>query len=183
MSDDTSPKVSVGTLAAMFDLTAVRIQQLAKLGVVVKMGHGQYDLFPSVKNYVAYVQGRRSTSESEDSSPDDYHKHRTRLTKAKAEREELELAKAKGTVHEGTAVERVWTDGQMNCRSRLLALPPSYAPRLAGAKDEHEIQAILEVAINEALNELADYDPSRISDQAFSEVGPSVATSPEKDGK
>jgi hypothetical protein len=50
--------VGVTTLAKLFDLTPMRVQQLASAGVVVKVAHGTYALGESVKNYIKFLRER-----------------------------------------------------------------------------------------------------------------------------
>lgn len=50
--------VGVTTLAKLFDLTPMRVQQLASAGVVVKVSHGTYALGESVKNYIKFLRER-----------------------------------------------------------------------------------------------------------------------------
>lgn len=50
--------VGVTTLAKLFDLTPMRVQQLASAGVVVKVSHGTYALGESVKNYIKFLRDR-----------------------------------------------------------------------------------------------------------------------------
>lgn len=53
--------VGVTTLSKLFDLTPMRIQQLATAGVVVKAGHGRYLLGESVRGYVKFLRERAET--------------------------------------------------------------------------------------------------------------------------
>ena len=190
MANETaSPTVPVGTLAKLFNLTEVRVQQLAKMNVTVKAAHGRYDLWASIKGYLGYLQDRAgvkaatSGGASQSDDPGDYNTHRARLYRAKADQAEIEVALAKGRVHEGHAVEKVWSDMRSNARSRLLAMPPKYSAILEGMTDRKEIQKILEDAIYEALNELSEYDPSLITRQLVQEPKQGLAATPEGDGE
>jgi phage terminase Nu1 subunit (DNA packaging protein) len=188
MANDTaSPTVPVGTLAKLFNLTDVRVQQLTKLGVVVKSGHGRYDLWQSVKGYIKYLQDRAgvksATSGGEQDETGELGHHRSRLYKAKADQAELEFAMAVGRVHEAKAIELVWSDMILNSRSRLIAMPPKYTPMLLNKSDPNEVKDILEKAVNESLNELTNYDPTRVAHSAFSQNKPAVETASEIDGE
>lgn len=50
--------VGVTMLAKLFDLTPMRVQQLASAGVVVKVGHGTYAFTESVQNYIKFLRER-----------------------------------------------------------------------------------------------------------------------------
>jgi phage terminase Nu1 subunit (DNA packaging protein) len=183
-ADAKTPSVDVGTLAKLFSLTSVRVQQLAVDGIITKQERGRYDLWSSIRGYIKYLQERKVNqwSGGEDQDGDQYHKHRSRLTKAKADIAEIEAEAMKGKFHEAGAVEAVWADMLMNARSKMLAIPSKLAPKL---RKETEIQAIkdaLEKAIHECLHELAEYDPDIITSQYLQTHMPDVEASAEADG-
>lgn len=159
-----SPTVEVGGLAKLFNLTAVRVQQLAADGVVVKQARGRYDLWASIRNYIKFLQERKVNQwdGGAEGSEDGYAMHRARLTKAKADMAEMEAELMKGTTHDAAAVAAVWADMIGNARAKLLGLPV----KLAGALDGMTVaerQEVLKLAVNEALAELADYRPEVVT--------------------
>ena len=167
MSEETekkSPTVDVGTLARLFNLTAVRVQQLATDGVVIKAARGRYELWPSIRNYVKYLQERKVNQWAGEQGGD-YEGHRSRLTKARADMAEVQASLLKGSVHEASAVEAVWSDMIGNARTKLLAMPSKLAPRLHGQESLATIKTELEGAVTEALNELAAYEPSLVTEK------------------
>ena len=191
MSDLQPATVPVGTLAQIINIGVVRIQQLAKLGVVVKSARGQYDLFPSITGYVRYLQeGNSGTSsaagsdaEGEEVSGDDYHRHRARLYKARADAAEMEASLLRGKLHDAQRVEKVWTDMISSSRAKLLALPTKSAGKVKGLDDIAEIKAILEDHVHEALNELTNYDPDRVAVEPVPQDQPAVEAPAEADGE
>ena len=52
----------------------------------------------------------------------------------------------------------------MNFRQRILAIPSICAPFLVNRTDPKYNESILEQNVNEALNELSEYDPSMFVD-------------------
>ncbi len=191
MSDAATPSVPVGTLAKLLNLTEVRVQQLAKMGVTVKGERGRYDLWASIKGYVRYLQERNvgkagsGTVETQggEVTGEDYQKHRARLYKAKADAAELEAMLLRGRLHDADAVKDAWTDMQMACRAKLLGLKKKAAPAVQGISDLAEIEKVLEDLIYEALNELADYSPSRIAAPTVPNHQPEVEATAEADGE
>ena len=188
MANDTaSPTVTVTQLSKLFNLTEVRVQQLATMGVVVRTAHGRYDLWQSIKGYIVYLQDRagikNATTDAIDDEAGDYQKYRARLYKAKSEQAEIEVSLLKGKVHESFAVEEVWNKMINNARSRLLALPMKVSPQLEGSKDVKEIKSVLENAIYEALTELSNYDSSRVIEEFIQQHQPEVETATEIDGE
>jgi phage terminase Nu1 subunit (DNA packaging protein) len=165
-----SPSVEVGTLAKLFNLTAVRIQQLSADGVVIRVARGKYDLWQSIRNYIKYLQERKVNqwSGSKDAeNPGDYESHRSRLTKAKADIAELDAELKKGTAHDAEAVAAVWADMIGNARAKLLSLPTTLASQLEGMSIQERKDAI-QNGVNEALRELADYSPEIVTNQYVS---------------
>lgn len=191
MSDAATPSVPVGTLARLLNLTEVRIQQLAKQGVVVKGERGRYDLWASIKGYVAFLQSRNisrpgsgvAPTEGGEVTGEDYQKHRARLYKAKADAAELEAALLRGRLHESDAVRKVTEDMISACRAKLLGVPRKAAGKVKGLTELAEIEATIEEPIIEALNELTQYDPSRFTQQTLQDHQPTVEAPAEADGE
>jgi phage terminase Nu1 subunit (DNA packaging protein) len=180
---EMSPSVDVNTLANLFNLTTVWVQKLAKEGVITKTERGRYDLWPSIRGYVKHLQERRVNQWDNGEQKDDWNAERTRLTRAKADMAEMQAAILKGTVHEARAVEAVWTDHLMACRAKLLAMPKKLAPRVHGTEKLTAIEAEIEAAIVEALNELAAYDPNIVTDRYVSTHREELDASTEVEGE
>jgi phage terminase Nu1 subunit (DNA packaging protein) len=158
-----SPSVEVGTLAKLFNLTAVRVQQLVSDGVVIRVARGKYDLWQSIRNYIKYLQERKVNQwTGTEGEPDGYTQHRARLTKAKADKAEVEAALIKGTAHEAQAVSAVWSDMVANARAKLLALPTKLAAQLEGMTIA-ERQSAIHTVVLQALTELSEYSPEAIT--------------------
>ena len=190
MPDLQPSTVPVGTLAQIINIGVVRIQQLAKLGVVVKSARGQYDLFPSITGYVRYLQegnsGTSSASGSEEDgevSSDDYHKHRARLYKAKADAAELEAMLLRGRLHDADAVRKVMEDMISASRAKMLGVSRKVSGKVKGLTELVEIEATIDEAIHQALNELTHYDPSRFTQQTIQDHQPTVEAPAEADGE
>lgn len=181
MSDAPTPSVPVGTLAKLFNLTEVRVQQLVKLGVVVRGERGRYDLWPSIQGYIKYLQERTGGRSGGDGS--DYEKHRTRLYKARADAAELSAQLMNGKMHEAEKVAAVWTEMISAARSKLLALPTRAAGKVMGLSEIAQVKAVLEENVNEALNELSDYEPGRVASDAMPEHLPEMEAADEADGE
>lgn len=158
---------SIKELAELFGYTTQRVDQLVDEGLVVKRSRGKYAVWESIKGMILHRDTKKK-NQWDGEEGGDYEVHRARLTSAKADIAEMQRDTLKGTVHEAGAVEAVWTDMLMNCRSKLLAIPTRLAPRIRKESDLATVQEILETAITEALNELASYDPDRVTGQYIS---------------
>lgn len=140
----------VATIAALLDLDARRIQQLARAGVIPKAKRGAYPIAESVRGYIRFLRSDRSPA-----SITDFDEVRTRKMAAEAEMVELELGRERGrlvTVEDAAREVTAMLDG---LRSNLLAFPAKHAHRLVGCKTIAEVTAKLEPAVHELMTVLA----------------------------
>jgi phage terminase Nu1 subunit (DNA packaging protein) len=166
-NETPNPTVPVGTLAKLFNLTDIRVQQLAKMGVCVKAERGRYDLWASVKGYIKYLQERAvgRGPEGGGGEGDDYQKHRARLYKARADKEEIQASLLAGKAHDAAIIEKVWGDMLANAKTRIMAIPTKAAGRVQSVLPLPQVEALLREPCMEALNELAVYDPRRLVEE------------------
>ena len=176
---------SIKDLAELFGYTTQRIDQLTAEGLVVKRSRGKYALWESIKGLILHRDTKRKNQWDGGGGEDagDYEAHRARLTAAKADVAQIGAAIAKGQAHDAGAVEAVWTDMLMNCRSKLLSLPSRLAPKLRKESDLAVVKDLLETAITEALTELAAYDPTRVTNEYLSTHRVDVAPAAQVDGE
>jgi hypothetical protein len=148
----------VKAVARFLDLTERRVRQLKDQGVIqeYKGTPGLYDLTDTNRNYINYL--RKRNPESEENI--DYNTERAKLIKAKRLNEEYDLRVKEGDLHSSADVEAVMTDMLINFKSRLMAIPSKLSPVLSKKTDKAEIHRILKDSVDEALNELADFDKS-----------------------
>jgi len=167
MSEDIGQSVPVGQLSRLLMLTDTRVQQLSKQGVIVKSGRGEYRLVPSIQGYIKFLQHAAKNGggdEEGQATEGSYGKHRARLYKARADKAEVEAGLIKGTAHDAGAVARVWADMINNARVKLLALPTTLASQIEGMTIQ-ERQETIQLGVNEALRELAEYSPEIVTQQ------------------
>lgn len=184
--DQDAPSVPVGTLAKLFNLTDIRVQQLAKAGIVSKTERGKYDLWESVRGYIRYLQERSGTkgpamSEDGEVIADDYGTHRARLYKARADAAELDAQLLRGRLHDADAIREAVGDMIGNARAKLLPLGTALCGQLRNLRTEAEIKERIDEKVREALNELADYDPGKIASKPVQADQPKVETPAEAD--
>lgn len=89
-----------------------------------------------------------------------YDEARTRKINAEAEIAELELQRIKATMCFTSDVVKAWESVLHACRAKLLAVPTKMAPIVSGISDTGVIKERIEEAIREALDELANYNPT-----------------------
>ena len=119
-----SPTVPVSTLAKLFNLTSVRVQQLAADGIIQKSGRGQYDLWPSVRAYIAYLQERKVNQwDSDTDDPTEIKKQQLRRTKEEADKLELANARTRGELVEVSKVKRLGEQVMSGIKTKILNMP------------------------------------------------------------
>ena len=110
-----------------------------------------------------------------------YDEARTRKVNAEAEIAELELAKVHGTLVIAEDVVKAWEDVLGALKGKLTSIPTKAAPVVSAETEAGMCQSILEDLLNEALEELSNYDPSiNATETKGTEDVPEVST---KDAK
>lgn len=147
---------NVKAIARILDISERRVRQLKAENVIqeYKGMAGLYELLPTIHNYINYL--RKRNPESEENI--DYNTERAKLVKAKRLNEEYDLRVKEGDLHTSADIESVMTDMLINFKSRLMAIPAKLSPTLSKKTDKAEISKILKGAVDEALNELSDFD-------------------------
>jgi len=136
----------------------------AAVSKAIQSGRIQRDLFGRIDPVQADADWAANTGAGADQvdeprdAPLSVTRERARLLCAQAEKAELEVAKTRGLLLDAGDVQSVWSKYISNARARLLSLPASAAPRVAG--ETVSIAAdVIRVLVFEALDELAAYDP------------------------
>lgn len=173
---------TVKDLAELFDYTPQRIDQLVADGIVVKHARGKYAVWESIRGLILHRDTKRKNQwDGDPDTPEgeSYEAHRARLTKAKADIAEIEADLRKAQVHDAGAVMAVWADMISNTKAKLLSMPTTLAGRVHGEESLEEIRNLIDEAVNQALNELAEYDPSLATDRYVQEHSGSVEAAAE----
>lgn len=144
---------TVKAVAKWLDLSERRVRQLRDDKIITEYKPGLYDLKTANHQYINYL--RKNNPESESSI--DYNAERAKLVRAKRESQELELQLRRKEVHTTEDVEQVMTDTLVRFKTRLMAIPAKLSPILSKKKDQTEIFKMLKTAIDEALEELSDF--------------------------
>jgi len=144
----------VKAIARILDLTERRVRQLKDQNVITEYAPGLYELVPTVHAYVNYLRNRNPES----GENIDYNTERAKLIRAKRLNEEYDLRVKEGDLHASADVEAVMSNMLMNFKSRLMAIPAKLSPVLSKKTDKAEIHRILKDSVDEALNELADFN-------------------------
>lgn len=151
--------VNTTAIAKMFNLTERRVRQLVEEGVISRVGHGRFDLIDTVNKYVTFLK-LSSNGMDENDIAESFEYEKWLHEKAKREKAEIEVAHLKNEMHRSEDVEKVLNHMVMAFRSKMLALPTKLANILVNKNDPKLIEALIERDIQEALQELSEYDPS-----------------------
>ena len=145
---------TAAAVARRLDMTERNVRMLRDKGVLTEYKPGLYDLQTVTVQYINFL--RKKNPEAEDKV--DYNTERAKLVRAKRESEELELQVRKNELHTTEDIEKALTDMLVNFRTKLMAIPAKLSPIMAKKKDQTEIFKLMKTAIDETLEELADFD-------------------------
>ncbi|MCI8935211.1 MAG: hypothetical protein HFG24_01970 [Anaerotruncus sp.] len=141
-------------VARFLDVSERRVRQLRDEKVIAEVRPGLYDLLDANRRYINYL--RKRNPESEEAV--DYNTERAKLVRAKRRNEELDLQIRENQLHSSEDVEAVLSNMLISFRSRLMAIPSRLSPILSKKTDKAEIFKILKAQVDEALNELSDFN-------------------------
>jgi len=148
-------------LSDILNLSARRIQQLAKSGVLPPTEkRNQYLLVPCIQGYVHYLRGQAIHGDA----PSDLKEAKLRQEKARAEILELEALKLNGELQHQDDVEKVWTSIAVLIKTRLLALSSRVATDVYSAKNLVEVRTTIDDEVNIILNELVNTKVEIVND-------------------
>lgn len=135
-------------------LTERRVRQLRDEGVIQEARPGLYDLQPTVARYIQYLGG---------AGKENLNEERRRLTAAKREAAEMDNEQRRGDLHSTADIEKGLKTMLLNVRSRFLIIPAKLSPTLAaGQRTQADIFDLLKQAIDEALEEMSQYNAAMI---------------------
>lgn len=153
-SEKNAYTVTTAEISEIFGISTRRVQQLAKDGVFVRVGHGQFDLPASINAYIEY-----RLDDTKEEGMLDKTTEEAKWTRARRQKTELELQIMRGDLHRSEDVKRVMNDMLGSFRARTLSIPSKIAPQLVGLTEIPPIKELLKRGVYEALEELSDYDP------------------------
>lgn len=135
-------------------MTERNVRTLRDKGVLTEYKPGLYNLETATRQYINFLRKKNPNAEEKV----DYNTERAKLVRAKREGQELELQLRKNEVHTTEDVESVMTDMLIRFKTRLIAIPAKLSPIFTQKTEEVEIFRLLKAAVDEALEELADFD-------------------------
>ena len=148
--------VKTEELARWLGVSAVRVRDLAREGVIPKKGRSAFELQPCVVAYCAHLRKQAAKAGGRppaDGSPIN-RTARERLTEAQARLAEVKADAAAGKLVSADDVERAWAGILRDLRSSLLAIPSRVGATLPHLT-AHDV-ATLARELKAALAALAD---------------------------
>lgn len=157
---------SATELAALLDVSARRVRELAAEGVFPRAAGGRYAVLPCAHAFIASLRSREKARPALDpqvvAAALDGRQQRARLAKLQADRVELEIQRERGRLVDAESIKVAYVTLITQARNRLLAVPGAakgHMPHLT--VDEVET---LEGLIAAALEEVADDDDEEHED-------------------
>lgn len=143
-------------IARVLGLSEQEVKALTKTGVIQKgyiSDKGLYVLENTAREIIANY--RRPEEERENA---DYATERAKLMRIKRLNEQYSLELRKKELVRADEMETALTKILVSFKSKLSSLPTKIAPQVAKMTDSIEIMDLIKNRINEALEELADFD-------------------------
>ena len=143
--------VSLDDLASALSLEERQVRRLTSKGILRREELG-YDLIDSIRSFIAH----REAVVAEKASSGEFGRARSQLYVERARKMQLEREELAGKLLRVTDVMAFMTAIIGVTKTRALAIPSKYAPRLVGLKSAGEIAALLTEGIREMLEDLSN---------------------------
>ena len=158
-----STEVNTTELATVLGISASRVYQLAKDGIIANSRRGYYRLSDSVQQYVAFLVREK------DADPQDQEKQKAeiRIKNAKAVIAELEAKELQGKMHRSEDVAAMTEDLIYSIRTMLVALPGRLAVDVASTESSAEAAEVIRKEVFKVMQELSNYcyDPDKYEER------------------
>ena len=142
-------KLKTAELAMLLGLTTRRVNQLAEDGVMVRLGHGEFDGPASIQAFVAQAANRVKDKDAQI----DKEREEARLKKEQADHWELKNARLRNELLPIDEVVRVWSEQISYVKSGMLSVVPRVRQRISLSNEDAEF---IDQEIRKAMTKLAD---------------------------
>lgn len=158
-----STEVNATELATVLGISASRVYQLAKDGIISNSRRGHYLLSDSAQQYIAFLV-REKDADSQDLEK---QQAETSIKKAKAIISVLEAQELQGKMHRSEDVAAMTEDLIYTIRSMLVALPGRLAVDVASTNTSAEAAELIRKEIFKVMAELSNYryDPKKYEER------------------
>lgn len=145
---------STEEISALLSMTPQWIRKLSKEGVIPQSSRGKFDLFPTIKRYIAYLK----ESQKEQAGPSDQKKMKARKLKAETEEREaraklaeIQLDEKAGKLISREDVIREWSGRCVEVKAALLGLPQEIGFLFPDSEYRYMIEERVEQFVYETL--------------------------------
>lgn len=145
---------STEEISALLGMTPQWVRKLSKEGVIPQSSRGKFDLFPTIKRYIAHLK----ESQKEQSSPSDQRKMKARKLKAETEEREarakfaeIQLDEKLGKLINREDVIKEWSGRCVEVKAALLGLSQEVGFLFPDSEYRHMIEERVEQFVYETL--------------------------------
>ena len=162
----TDTELSVAELAALLDLSADRIYQLIRGGILQTVKRGRLLLADSLQRYIATIN-KEPVSDEDMKLEKVKQTAEATLKHSKAKIAKLEAEELEGKMHRSEDVEAMTADLLYAVRGALIALPGRLAVDVAQAQTAAEASEVIRQEVNKVLKEISQYkyDPLKYEER------------------
>ena len=162
----TDTEVSVAELAALLGLSADRIYQLIRGGILQTVKRGRLLLADSLQRYIATIN-KEPVSDEDMKLEKVKQTAEATLKHSKAKIAKLEAEDLEGKMHRSEDVEAMTADLLYAVRGALIALPGRLAVDVAQAQTAAEASEVIRQEVNKVLKEISQYkyDPLKYEER------------------
>ena len=162
----TDTEVSVAELAALLGLSADRIYQLIRGGILQTVKRGRLLLADSLQRYIATIN-KEPVSDEDMKLEKVKQTAEATLKHSKAKIAKLEAEELEGKMHRSEDVEAMTADLLYAVRGALIALPGRLAVDVAQAQTAAEASEVIRQEVNKVLKEISQYkyDPLKYEER------------------
>ena len=162
----TDTEVSVAELAALLGLSADRIYQLIRGGILQTVKRGRLLLADSLQRYIATIN-KEPVSDEDMKLEKVKQTAEATLKHSKAKIAKLEAEEPEGKMHRSEDVEAMTADLLYAVRGALIALPGRLAVDVAQAQTAAEASEVIRQEVNKVLKEISQYkyDPLKYEER------------------
>ena len=159
-------EVSVAELAALLGLSADRIYQLIRGGILQTVKRGRLLLADSLQRYIATIN-KEPVSDEDMKLEKVKQTAEATLKHSKAKIAKLEAEELEGKMHRSEDVEAMTADLLYAVRGALIALPGRLAVDVAQAQTAAEASEVIRQEVNKVLKEISQYkyDPLKYEER------------------
>jgi len=163
---DAEAEVSTTELAAIFGVTARRVQQMAQDGTIIPVRRGYFQLGDAVQRYINFLS-KPQISEAEQKLETAKRQSEAQLKLSKAQLAKMEVEELKGKLHRSEDVEGFTEDLIYTIRGALLSLPGRLSVDVTAAQSPAEAAEIIRKEVHKVMRELAayHYDPEKYAEK------------------